>query len=457
VGDADSLLNILGDVDLRLVAGDTYGFKHTSAAGQRIHDVLSFCFTYEVPWDIIEKFQFETRPITWVEFSNVLLVPGKKTDVKVEVVKGGEAKAEEKLASHERSDTKSMLANKKEDANGNNDKDLLDTINKAAFLAAQEAAKGNITEDTVDALERARILAGIGPVKDGALELMPPHTDGTVDGIGAICTDGKLLLFSSNRGGDFDIYSYSMKTGKIIPLVIGHGDQILLDWSPAAGKIIYESCYPDQGREFFVADSDGRNPVRVFEFPSLMVFPPGAAFSPDGKRIVFPVVVKGESFRNLYMLDLETNEVRRLVKREEFASQASWSPDGKYIAYCTERWIQDPEKELTTSAKGIYIDLEYYIYIANVEDGSIRRLDNIIGKQPAWSPDGKWIAFIRQIGWSTEIYITPAQGEEIIQVTDGSGGYHCWSPDGKRIIFTSHRDKANVRIFTIDVSKYLEK
>jgi TolB protein len=244
-----------------------------------------------------------------------------------------------------------------------------------------------------------------------------------------------------------------METGEVIPLITRPGDQWLLDWSPATGKVLYLS--PGVSRyEYFMADSDGNNPKSI-DFSSLRVFPQEARFSPDGKQIVFSAIT-GKGTRNLHIMDLETNEVRQLVKRPELTSQPSWSPDGKHIAYTSKRLAQDTERDLSTFDWN-YFDLEYYIYIASVEDGSFRRLENVVGGVPAWSPDGKWLAFQGAKGSTSEIYITPVQGGEIIQVTNGSGSYPCWSADGKKIIFESHRNKGNVRIFTIDVSKHLEK
>jgi Tol biopolymer transport system component len=60
---------------------------------------------------------------------------------------------------------------------------------------------------------------------------------------------------------------------------------------------------------------------------------------------------------------------------------------------------------------------------------------------PTWSPDGKWIAFHSNRAGDFDVWAMPASGGEAVQVTSGpkSDMRPAWSPDGKRIAFTSDR------------------
>lgn len=70
---------------------------------------------------------------------------------------------------------------------------------------------------------------------------------------------------------------------------------------------------------------------------------------------------------------------------------------------------------------------------------------------PAWSPDGRRIAFYSQRDGNAEIYVMNADGSGATRLTNTSAdeGYPAWSPDGRRISFDSDRD-GNFEIYAMD-------
>ena len=93
------------------------------------------------------------------------------------------------------------------------------------------------------------------------------------------------------------------------------------------------------------------------------------------------------------------------------------------------------------------------IYVMDTDGGNQRRLTNNRGRDfsPSWSPNGKRIAFMSdrdghvhaKHGWSTyEIYVMDADGGNQQNITNDRNDDRnpSWSPDGKRIVFTSERD-----------------
>lgn len=73
---------------------------------------------------------------------------------------------------------------------------------------------------------------------------------------------------------------------------------------------------------------------------------------------------------------------------------------------------------------------------------------------PIFSPDGKWIAFTSNRNGNADIFVVPASGGEERQITFSSAAETVtdWSPDGKYLLFSGKRDTDNTSIFAIDVA-----
>ena len=85
------------------------------------------------------------------------------------------------------------------------------------------------------------------------------------------------------------------------------------------------------------------------------------------------------------------------------------------------------------------------IYVMDTNGGNQRRLTNNPDDdwEPSWSPDGKRIAFSSDRDGASEIYVMDADGSNQLNLTNNNPGLDSspsWSPDGKRIAFSSNRD-----------------
>ena len=78
------------------------------------------------------------------------------------------------------------------------------------------------------------------------------------------------------------------------------------------------------------------------------------------------------------------------------------------------------------------------LYVMDFPGGTPRRLTDLQGNdaQPAWSPDGQWIAFVTWTRDGGSLYKIPAAGGRATQLTPGNALYvqPAWSPDGKRVV-----------------------
>ena len=142
----------------------------------------------------------------------------------------------------------------------------------------------------------------------------------------------------------------------------------------------------------------------------------------------------------IYSMDEDGANVRRLTNNLEPDGHPSWSPDGKRLAFVSSR--EGPGA----------------IYLMNADGSNVVRIPNVTGNvaEPAWSPDGTkvaYTAYTNSISYSTEIYVANADGTGTpVNVTNNVGEDFepAWSPDGGRIAFTSRRDNGTYSVYVMN-------
>ncbi len=116
-------------------------------------------------------------------------------------------------------------------------------------------------------------------------------------------------------------------------------------------------------------------------------------------------------------------------------NDVSYSKDGKQLMFSVNSIIADKKDE-----DEYQFSHQLYLF-RDSDDAAPRQLTyhEDGASQASWSPDGKQIAFVRKAGDKPQIFLLSLEGGEAMQLTDfqyGANGPQ-WSPDGKRILFTS--------------------
>src|SRR5688572_755620 len=100
----------------------------------------------------------------------------------------------------------------------------------------------------------------------------------------------------------------------------------------------------------------------------------------------------------------------------------------------------------TISAQHIAFEYGGDLWVTGRDGGDARRLTSFQGQEtlPAFSPNGRWIAFSAQYGGNTDVYLLPVEGGEPRRLTwhPGADLVQGWTPDGNRIVFASGRTNA---------------
>lgn len=196
----------------------------------------------------------------------------------------------------------------------------------------------------------------------------------------------------------------------------------------------------EEVQELWVVDYDGENLRRLTDHRSIILSP---NWSPDGRRIAFSSFKTGD--QRIWELDLVTGEERMIeVNRPGQHMTPAYSPDGSTLAFAI----------LGGDRSGIFTwNLERNCCLAYLQGGRWNDLS------PTWSPDGRRIAFnSNRLGTATpQIYVMSAQGGEpdlISPFRFGQPGYFTspdWSPDGSRVAFHGRIERGRYHILVADL------
>jgi TolB protein len=160
------------------------------------------------------------------------------------------------------------------------------------------------------------------------------------------------------------------------------------------------------------------------------------AYSPDGKQIAFAATAEGASAQDIYLINADGTNLRRLTTHPDSDTTPTWSPSGTQIAFTSDR-TGKPQ-----------------IYLMNVDGSGLRRLPIPDGEadRATWAPAPfNEIAYTARNGPGYDIKIHDlATGQtRAITYSEGSNEAASFSPSGRHLAFTSSRGSGLVQVYTI--------
>jgi len=220
-------------------------------------------------------------------------------------------------------------------------------------------------------------------------------------------------------------------------------------WSPDRRRIVVGRHADGSPGEILVIDVDGKGgTVRLAE---------GAdpAWSPDGTKIVFTSsggAPLGSAF-GIYVMNADGSGIRQLTSPnnvDQCSKGASandlnpdWSPDGKRIIFERDFSLDDNN--------GFDCGLDGYgyvpnLYVMNADGTELRRLRPVdlwdTDAEPAWSPDGQFVAFSKLSGGVFVIRADGSSGQQQV-VSNYPEFSPAWSADGKNLLFVAANPPTN--------------
>lgn len=229
--------------------------------------------------------------------------------------------------------------------------------------------------------------------------------------------------------------------------------------------------------------------VPLTTFQSTKNYP---ALAPDGSRVAFSWRPSPKDAQHIYVKPVEGGEPRQLTFGVQEDVLPSWSPDARLIAFCRRVPGQTGYDSRAGVPAGIYVvpaaggaernlgqgwggvswssdgrklvaggvvnaaDHSGGLVLLDIDSGHPTRLTTQgVDFLPAFSPDGKWVAFKREFGgWAPELFVLPSSGGRARQLTSDVRPIEgiTWTADSREIVFASTRRPIEGSLWRVSVS-----
>jgi Tol biopolymer transport system component len=196
---------------------------------------------------------------------------------------------------------------------------------------------------------------------------------------------------------------------------------------PDLGPLKYDLLYEGTAGgtpTLFLIDTAGGHAPRPLLPPGTIGMDPSA--SADGSRVAFVVADYVEGTGDIFVIGDNGTAVRQLTNDSELDDSPAWSPDGKRIAFRSYRSGYDGEIWVVNTDGTAPVNLTPNALPATWDN-----------RHPSWSPDGRSIVFASTLGGDFGIWVMNADGSGKRQLTNTPAldAEPEWSPDGRSIAF----------------------
>ena len=236
-----------------------------------------------------------------------------------------------------------------------------------------------------------------------------------------------LIVHAVGEEGERDI-AVVQTDGTDVPTTLAHeGDDFGPVWSPNRQNIAFLSDR-DGNVELYVARADGGTTLRA---TNTGVPESQPTWSPEGDRLAY-TSPDADGKPQIYWLRLSDLIPHRLQFRSESEVDPAWSPKGVWIAFAS--------LDAEGNSQGLSL--------RNPDGVDELRISDSPDRSPVWSPDGKKLAFVSERDGDQEIYVLdidergPVGSARRLTRHPGRDFAPQWSPDSKRIVFLSDRGES---------------
>ena len=293
------------------------------------------------------------------------------------------------------------------------------------------------TSDDAIPMTRAQRDANEGRLMTGIRQLTYA---GLRAGEGYFSADGKSMIFQSERNAEnpfYQIHLLDLETGDVTRVSPGIGKTTCAWIHPSGKKVLYASTHQD--------------PLALVKMKNELDF----RRSGQTRRYAWDY----DDSYDLFDHDLATKEVKNLTQIKGYDAEGSYSPDGQWIAFASNRHayvesLTAEDQQRFAVDKSLFMD----IYIMKADGSHLRRLTTTRGYDggPFFSSDGQRICWRRfnEAGVLAEIYTMKVDGSDQKQITriNAMSWAPYYHPSGKYLVFATNKHGfANFEVYLVDV------
>jgi serine/threonine protein kinase/Tol biopolymer transport system component len=242
---------------------------------------------------------------------------------------------------------------------------------------------------------------------------------------------GNIVYVAGGRTGQNVSIYWMSREGKFIPLRETPANYRNLAFSPD-GKRLALDIGDGKKRDIWVYELERDTLTRLTFAGENNVQP---VWTPDGQRIVYSSLEKGGSYNLWWIRSDGAGDAQRLTESKQAQDAGSWRPDGKVLAFRQSNpgtaWdimtlpVEGDEKSGWKTGEPKPFVNSAFVEVA-----------------PAFSSDGRWLAYTSNESGNFEVYVRPFPGPGgKWQVSTGGGGYPKWSRNGKELFYRTPDSK----------------
>ena len=250
-----------------------------------------------------------------------------------------------------------------------------------------------------------------------------------------------LIAFVANPNGNWDLF-----------LINGDGTQLtqltqsaLDERTPAISPNGEQIAYSTSDGALWIMSIATKTPTQIQLPPGRYGYP---AWLNDGSGIVYTSYkfTPGNEDADFFVHSLKDQKQQTFLTQTGPQDYPALSPDGGALAYISS---------LATVLPGVGSRITQQLWIAFLKES--KPVQVLVGTEgdahPAWSPDGKWIAFSSSRNGPPNLWLIKPDGQDAVQLTQNSMAQTSptWSPDGQEIAYVS-AESGRMQLMTLNVN-----